>query len=286
MLSKKLPFCIDHFSLAGTHRDKPIQLLMGLGFTTADTYKDRTVHWIFDNSYFELCTYIEGGTATWLSQQVKTTNLPRVHSYRLSVKGSDPNPMHDALKAAFPENVGDINNPFRQEVRYSDGGWNLAGYQTFFVSNFEPFTDILFGATTHLTKELIVKNPNKYPHINGAKRLAYITAYCDSQERFDEAEKAITALYNAAKDATDVGYNLDTYQLVDKEAYIDEFGCEPREGVSKLPIVAVAFEGANQEFVKRRAYDMNIAYFEKDGKLYVDCRRTLGWFLIFLPEEK
>ena len=57
MLEKKVPFCIDHFSIATTHRDRPIDLVTKLGFTTADCYTDRTVHFIFENSYFELCTY-------------------------------------------------------------------------------------------------------------------------------------------------------------------------------------------------------------------------------------
>lgn len=97
MLEKKVPFCIDHFSIATTHRDRPIDLVTKLGFTTADCYTDRTVHFIFENSYFELCTYQLNTTITWLTQSVPATNLPKVHSYRLSVKGTDPNPMRNAL---------------------------------------------------------------------------------------------------------------------------------------------------------------------------------------------
>ena len=40
-----------------------------------------------------------------------------------------------------------------------------------------------------------------------------------------------------AKGATDTGFNLDTYQLVDHDAYVAEFGCEPRNDGLKLPIV-------------------------------------------------
>ena len=57
------------------------------------------------------------------------------------------------------------------------------------------------------------------------------------QERFEEADAAISKLYNAAKGATDTGFNLDTYQLVDHDAYVAEFGCEPRNDGLKLPIV-------------------------------------------------
>ena len=39
MLEKKVPFCIDHFSIATTHRDRPIDLVTKLGFTTADCYR-------------------------------------------------------------------------------------------------------------------------------------------------------------------------------------------------------------------------------------------------------
>lgn len=119
-------------------------------------------------------------TITWLTQSVPATNLPKVHSYRLSVKGTDPNPMRNALIEGGIETIGEINNPFRQHVRYGEKEGE-AGYQTFFIQNYEPFTDILFGCTTHLAKELIVKNETKFPHINGAKRLAYITGYCDSK---------------------------------------------------------------------------------------------------------
>ena len=168
MLEKKVPFCIDHFSIATTHRDRPIDLVTKLGFTTADCYTDRTVHFIFENSYFELCTYQLNTTITWLTQSVPATNLPKVHSYRLSVKGTDPNPMRNALIKGGIETIGEINNPFRQHVRYGEKEGE-AGYQTFFIQNYEPFTDILFGCTTHLAKELIVKNETKFPHINGAK---------------------------------------------------------------------------------------------------------------------
>lgn len=85
------------------------------------------------------------------------------------------------------------------------------------------------------------------------------------------------------KGATDTGFNLDTYQLVDHDAYVAEFGCEPRNDGLKLPIVAAAFSGCHLEFVEKRAYDLNLNYFHKDGKLYVDCRRTLGLFLVFMP---
>ena len=282
MLEKKVPFALDHFSIATTHRDRPIELVNGLGFITADCYTDRTVHFIFENAYFELCTYQLNTTITWLTQSVPATNLPKVHSYRLSVKGTDPNPARNALIEAGVETIGEINNPFRQHVRYGEKEGE-AGYQTFFIQNYEPFTDILFGATTHLAKELIVKNETKFPHINGAKRLAYITGYCDSKERFEEAEGAISQLYHAVKNTTDTGYNLDTYQLVDHDAYVEEFGCEPRNDGLKLPVVAAAFEGCHLEFVKKRAYDMNLPHFEKNGKLYVDCRRTLGLFLVFMP---
>ena len=44
-----------------------------------------------------------------------------------------------------------------------------------------------------------------------------------------------------------------------------------------------AFSGCHLEFVEKRAYDLNLNYFRKDGKLYVDCRRTLGLFLVFMP---
>jgi len=164
MLEKKVPFCIDHFSIATTHRDRPIDLVTKLGFTTADCYTDRTVHFIFENSYFELCTYQLNTTITWLTQSVPATNLPKVHSYRLSVKGTDPNPMRNALIEGGIETIGEINNPFRQHVRYGEKEGE-AGYQTFFIQNYEPFTDILFGCTTHLAKELIVKNETKFPHI-------------------------------------------------------------------------------------------------------------------------
>ena len=279
MLNKKLNFCLDHVSIATVHRDRPIDLCTQLGFVTADCYTDRTVHFIFDNAYFELCTYKDGGTATWLTQTITTDNLPRVHSYRLSNRGTDPNTMRNALIAAGIEEIGEINKPFWQHVRYGEKEGE-GGYQTFFISNYEPFTDILFGVTTQLAKELIVKNDTKFKHLNGAKRIEYITAYEPTKERFEQCEAAVTKLYNAAKDVTDAGYNIDTYQIVDEEGYKDEFGCEPPVNNLKAQIVAIGISGIHFEFMKKRAYDANIVYFEKDGKLYLDTRRTLGMFIV------
>ena len=50
-----------------------------------------------------------------------------------------------------------------------------------------------------------------------------------------------------------------------------------------VSVLAAAFSGCHLEFVEKRAYDLNLNYFHKDGKLYVDCRRTLGLFLVFMP---
>ena len=46
-------------------------------------YTDRTVHFIFENSYFELCTYQLNTTITWLTQSVPATNLPDVYKRQL-----------------------------------------------------------------------------------------------------------------------------------------------------------------------------------------------------------
>ena len=111
MLEKRYRFVSTDFSIATTHRDRPIDLVTKLGFTTADCYTDRTVHFIFENSYFELCTYQLNTTITWLTQSVPATNLPKVHSYRLSVKGTDPNPMRNALIEGGIETIGEIEQP-------------------------------------------------------------------------------------------------------------------------------------------------------------------------------
>ena len=84
MLEKKVPFCIDHFSIATTHRDRPIDLVTKLGFTTADCYTDRTVHFIFENSYFELCTYQLNTTITWLTQSCLLYTSPSPRDMRRS----------------------------------------------------------------------------------------------------------------------------------------------------------------------------------------------------------
>ena len=281
MSSVKVPFAIDHFTIATRHRDLPIHLMRSLGFVTADTYEDRSVHFIFENSYVEFSTYTPGTEIRWLTNSVPATGLPKVGSIRLSVRGTSPVPTREALLRADLGNIeiGEINPPTSQHVRYgrTEG---TASYQTFFIKNYPPFTDILFGATTQLNKDLIVKNPSKFTHVNEADRIAYVTAYVPEAARFEEYKDRVSRLYDAVKATTDTGYNLDTLQLVDRSGYLEEFGVEPREDL-EFPIVAVAFSGAHLDYVEKQAYDLNLRYFRKNGRLYVDARRQIGEFLIF-----
>lgn len=179
------------------------------------------------------------------------------------------------------ETIDEINSLFRQHVRCGEREGE-AGYQTSFIQNYEFFTDILLGCTTHLAKELTVKNEIKFPHINGAKRLAYITGCCDSKERFGEADAAVSKFYSAAKGAVDTGFSLDAYQLMDHDVYVVELDCEPRNDDLKSSIVTAAFSGCHLEFMEERAYDLNLDYFRRDGKLYMDCRHILSLFLMFM----
>ena len=153
-------------------------------------------------------------------------------------------------------------------------------YQTFFIIGLEPFTDVLFGVTTQLTKELIVNNPTKYPHVNGAKRVSELTFYCKSKELFEEAAQSITRLYDAMEAVTDKEANLDTVRLVDAEAYRAEFGVEP-ETEHHFPVVAVTYSGCDLEYVKEAAADIQLTAFEKNGKVYVDTRDVVGCFSVF-----
>ena len=45
--------------------------------------------------------------------------------------------MRNALIEGGIETIGEINNPFRQHVRYGEKEGE-AGYQTFFIQNYEP----------------------------------------------------------------------------------------------------------------------------------------------------
>ncbi len=278
-MKKNIPFALDHVSIAQSNRDRALNLLSGLGFSTGDTYKARTVHYILENTYFEVCTYLEGQTISWLGNTVPATNLPKVHSYRLSVKGTDPNPIRNSLIAAGIEEIGEINQPFTQFVRYGDD-FGMATYQTFFIKNFEPFTDVLFGATTHLNKELIVGSKTNFTHPNGAKRVTHLAFYCDSEEKFKLAEMNANKLFEAVKDTTDTGRNLDTIQLLDKEGYLEEFGVEPPID-RYFPAVAIGFSGCYLPYLEEKAFDMDLKYFYRDGKFYIDLRRNLGMFFIF-----
>ena len=88
MLEKKVPFCIDHFSIAHYPPRPPDRPGDQAGFTTADCYTDRTVHFIFENSYFELM------------------HLPAEHHHHLA----DPvRPRHQSAQGPLlsPERQGD-----------------------------------------------------------------------------------------------------------------------------------------------------------------------------------
>lgn len=285
-MNTKVPFAIDHFTICTRHRNLPIELMRGLGFVTADSYDDRSVHFIFDNTYLEFSTATPGTEIRWLTNSVPATNLPKVGSIRLSVRGTDPHPAHDALLAAQLENIeiGEINHPTTQPVHYGKRKGN-ASYQTFFIKNYFPFTDILFGATTQLNKDLIVKNPTKFQHVNESTRIAYLTAYADSPEKYEKAVENVGKLYEAIRDTTDIGYNLDTLQIVDHDGYVEEFGVEPRDDGLEFPIVAIGFTGAYLDYLEKQAYDLNLQYFRKNGKLYVDVRRQIGQFLVFEGED-
>ena len=199
---------------------------------------------------------------------VPAGKVPRVGSYRLSVGGKDAYKVHEALLAGNVDGVGDVNPVFSQPVRYGEQGGDT-GYQTIFIIGQEPFTDVLFGVTTQLSKDLIVDNPTKYAHVNGARRVSELTFYCKSGEIFDVAEKTITRLYDSMEPVTDAGKNLDTVRLVDRDSYVAEFGAEPEED-HRFPVVAVTYSGCDLEYVREAAADTGLSAFEKNGKVYVD----------------
>ena len=278
-MEKTLKFCIDHFSFATPKRMEAAAIMKGLGFVTGDTSVDRSTHFIFDNTLAEICYRKEGEPAVWQGNSIEVGKMPRIHSFRMSNKGKDPNTARNALLAAGIPGVGPVNEPSSQRVKY--GAVQGTGrYQTFFIIGLEPFTDILFGVTTQLTKELIVDNPTKYAHVNGAKRVSELTFYCKDQDIFKTAEETISKLYAAMEPVTDAGHNLDTVRLVDRESYVAEFGVEPEED-HHFPVVAATYSGCDLEYVKEAAADTGLPAFEKNGKVYVDTRDVVGCFSVF-----
>ncbi|MCQ2555345.1 MAG: hypothetical protein MJ171_06805, partial [Clostridia bacterium] len=219
------------------------------------------------------------GTLRWLTNTIPAGKMPRVGSYRLSVGGTDAYKVHEALLAGNVDGVGDVNPVFRQPVRYGEDGGE-AGYQTIFVIGQEPFTDVLFGATTHLTKEYIVKLPTKWRHVNGCKRIESLTYFCEDKKTWDDAEANLTKVYNAMKDVTDKEHCLNTANIVDKASYEEEFGVACPEA-GHFPVCAVTFSGAVFNYIEEQSDDWGYNHFRKDGKLYVDMRNDLGLFFIF-----
>lgn len=276
-----MPFCLDHFSIITDKREQASEALKHLGFVTSDTHKNGSTHFVFDNTYCEVFYTAAGGDLKWLTNTIPAGVMPRVGSYRLSVGGKDAHAVHDALVAGKVEGVGDVNPVFRQPVRYGETGGE-AGYQTIFIIGQEPFTDVLFGATTHLNKEFIVACPTKFRHVNGAKRIACLTFFCENQAVWDDAEANIAKVYAAMKEVTDHEHCLDTVRILDKAAYEAEFqvAC-PEHG--HFPAVAVTFTGCVLHYVEEQADNWGHNHFIRDGKLYVDARADLGVFLIFEP---
>lgn len=278
-MEKTLKFCIDHFSFATPKRMEASAIMRGLGFVTGDTSVDRSTHFVFDNTLAEVCYKEEGQPAVWQGNAVEIGKLPCIHSYRMSNAGLDPNTARDALLAAGIPGIGPVNDPSSQRVKY--GAVQGTGrYQTFFITGLEPFTDVLFGVTTQLTKELIVNNPTKYAHVNGAKRVAELVYYCKSEEIFKTAEETMTKLYAAMEPVTDHGSIIDTVRLIDRDSYLEEFGCEP-DNSHNFPVVAAVYSGCDLEYVREAAADTGLDVFEKNGKVYVDTRGVVGCFSVF-----
>lgn len=278
-MKKSFPLCLDHFSIVTDKRREASEALKSLGFVTSDTQRNGSTHFIFDNTYMEVFYTQKDGELRWLTNSIPAGNMPRIGSIRLSVKGTDAKPVHKALTEGHVDGVGDINPVFSQPVRYGDEGGNT-GYQTIFIIGQEPFTDILFGATTHLNKEYIVKLPTKWRHVNGCKRITSMTFYCENQITWDSAEKNIPKIYSAMKGVSDTDYCLGSVNIVDKTEYEQEFGVSyPQSG--HFPGVAVTFAGGVFDYIEAQADEWGYHHFVKNEKLYVDMRRDLGLFLIF-----
>jgi len=280
-MKKTLPFCLDHFSIITDKRRKASEALKNLGFVTADTHNDGSTHFIFDNAYCEVFYTRRGGNLQWLDNRIPAGDMPRVGSYRLSVGGKDAGAARRALLDGGVAGVGEVNPVFRQAVRYGDVAGE-AGYQTVFIIGQEPFTDVLFGATTHLNKELIVALPGKFRHVNGARRISCLSFLCEDRATWDAAEENAAKIYAAMKDVTDRDRCIDTIRLLDRASYEAEFGVPgPQSG--HFPAVAAGFDGCVLPYVEAQAGDWGYPWFRKGGRLYVDTREDLGIFLIFEP---
>jgi len=103
----------------------------------------------------------------------------------------------------------------------------------------------------------------------------YLVDWVHASQGNASADVARTYLLLSLKDKKTADMYMDLF--------CEKTGTEKRYVQGWLPIVAAAFSGCHLEFVEKRAYDLNLNYFRKDGKLYVDCRRTLGLFLVFMP---
>lgn len=280
-MKKTFPFCLDHFSVITDKRKQASDVLKGLGFVTSDTLKNGSTHFIFDNAYCEVFYTEHGGNLKWLTNTIPAGKMPRVGSYRLSVGGKDACKVHEALTAGNVVGVGDVNPVFRQPVRYGEVEGE-AGYQTIFIIGQEPFTDVLFGATTHLNKEYIVALPSKFRHVNGAKRISSLSFFCEDGATWKNAEENIPMVYNSMKAVTDHEHCLNTVHILDKEAYEEEFQVSAPE-FGHFPAVAASFSGCVLHYVEETANELGFAHFEQSGRLYVDTRADLGIFLIFEP---
>ena len=278
-MEKKLPFCLDHFSIVTEDRRHAAEVFKGLGFVTSDTMKNGSTHFLMDNGYAEICFVPKGSDLTWLTNSVPAGQMPRVGSYRLSVAGKDAYKVHEALKNSEVIGVGEVNAPTRQFVRYGEESGEV-GFQTIFIIGQEPFTDVLFGCTTHLNKELEVAQPGKFRHVNGAKRIKDVAFFCEDQATWDAAEDNVLKTYEAMKNVTDHGYCVDTARRLDQAGYEAEFGVNcPESG--HFPMVSMTLSGCALDYVAFQADEWGFNHFERDGKLYVDTRADLGIFLIF-----
>ena len=294
---------IDHFGWATNHEKKVYDFFDNLGFHMGDARPEG------DKSFWMAHYYMEPNSAyinvyqlpddgnMWPCKLdwVMNPDLPieerlsdpagveGVYTYVISTKDVDLS-RKLALQAGY--NVSRV-----EHRRFSITGDKAPYFETIggssssdmfaFHLRTEPYPNMMVGVMEHNDKyfsHFTRCNVHEY-HPNGVTRVSAFTMYYETEEGVMNALKATHKMHDTMRPGYDCVGTTDVIHLIDKAAYIKEFGSEPP--VMRSNVCAVEFENGDFDYIREAAKAGGYTWFEKDGKIYVDGRDTINSFLIF-----
>jgi len=276
-MQKTVPFLMDHFGIGTYDAVSTTSFLEGLGFTTGATLDGATSfessQFMFDNCYLEVDKTTPEHCMPSPGRPVEVKDGPGI--YVICASNRDIDKAYEAVSAlgiALPEIARGFSRPANHGENKGEAVFNAFFFQE------ELFNTLFFGVVNHATKELIHQK-GRYLHKNGVNKVSSLVLYYDAPEKIEAAEKDIRKIEAALSATADTVCRMDTFRIVDKNAYQFEFGTTPP--TIKSVVAAATFKDGDKQFLREKAGAMKLHNFDRDGKLYIDARKETGMFLIF-----